>query len=95
MVFAGDAMGLLMLGLLNPAEGIQLYPVPPEAFKAILSPAQIVPSGPALAMMDGVMITVTESIPVHPLASEAITVYVIVVVGATAMEEVVCPLLQL
>lgn len=69
--------------------------MPPDAFNWMLSPKHIVPSAPALAMMNGVITTVTESIPVQPLASVAITVYVALAVGEAVMEDVVCPLLQL
>ena len=80
MVAVGDAVGLAMLALLNPVEGLQLYVVPPLAFSAVLAPEQMV--AVPLAVMPGIGFTVTVTVVVAvqlPVVPE--TVYVVVVAG--------------
>ena len=42
----------------------------------------------------GTMVTVKEAVPVQPLAAVTVTVYVVVIVGATVMVAVVAALLH-
>lgn len=50
VVVAGVATGLAMFGLDNPVVGDQEYVVPPEAFKVVDCPAQMLTSLPASAV---------------------------------------------
>ena len=56
-----------MFGLLSPVEGVQEYPVPPEAFSVVLSPLHIALSEPAFAANTVAIVTIAESIAVQPL----------------------------
>ena len=63
----------------------QLYDVPPLADKNAVSPKQIVVSNPALAIGSGFTTTSTESVFLQPLASVAVTLYIVFTVGLTAI----------
>jgi hypothetical protein len=62
----------------------------------VLAPLQIATvAGEIAAIGSGFTVTVLEAVPEHPLASDTVTVYVVVVVGETVMAAVPPALLQL
>ena len=69
--------------------------IPPEAVNETESPGQS--GGTTHTMVHigaGVTVTVVVQVPLHPLASVTVTVYVVVEVGLTVMDAVVAPVLQ-
>ena len=77
---AGLATGLAMFVALKPADGLQEYIVPPDAFKLTPEPIQVVSFEPASAMIL-LTVIVTESDAEHPIPSVTNTVYVVVTIG--------------
>ena len=65
MVVPGVAVGLTLLGKFRLPAGAQVYEVPPEAFKTVEAPLQIVTSLPALAVGNDLTVTVTTSTSLH------------------------------
>ena len=72
---------------------LHAYVPPPDAISSALSPAQIA-EGVTVGLIFGVVVTKTEAVSVHPFAFVTVTVYLVVVVGVTTMEEVVEPSLH-
>ena len=81
VVAVGDATTLCVLVLFNPVEGLQLN-VEPElpAFKVVLLPEQTFTLFPKFTVGELFTATVTDEVALQPLL-EAVTVYVVVVVG--------------
>ena len=67
----------------------------PDPFNIILEPRQIETSAPAFIVGEGITVTDTLVVFLHPLALVPVTVYAVVIVGLTVMPLVVCPLFQL
>ena len=72
-------------------------PVPPDPFAVsiMVCPIQIPGFTPASTVGLGLTVTVIDFIPVQPPVSETVTVYIVVFIGFTVMDELVAPLLQL
>jgi hypothetical protein len=89
VVTVGVATGLEMFGLLNPADGDQLYADPPLAVRVVEPPIHRVAPPEAEALGTG--FTAIKAVPfaVHPFTSAATTVYVVFVVGLTFITELV------
>ena len=67
---------------LNPFEGVQLYVLAPVAINvAVLPGHSCTDEGDTLTTGSGLTITGTIVVPVQPLTSVPLTVYVVVVVG--------------
>jgi hypothetical protein len=86
VVLDGPAVGCAIVDELSPAVGLQEYvygAVPPEATCPIvvLPLTQIDLSCPASAVGRGWTVTTTASVPMQPLASVTVTVYVVVLDG--------------
>ena len=65
----------------NPVAGDQEYVVPPLAVSVVDPPAQILTGAPALMVGNGLTVTVTEDVSLHPEPLKPVTVYVVVAVG--------------
>ena len=84
VVDAGDAVTDEPVVLLNPVAGLQVYVLAPDAFNTVDCPAQI-DAGRTEITGDGVTVTVTCAVEVHPFLVP-VTVYVVVVVGEAVTE---------
>jgi hypothetical protein len=73
---------------------LQRNDVPPDAVSVAESPGQRESETAMLHTGAGFIVTVTEHELVHPFASVTVTVYVVVDVGLTVIEDVVADVLQ-
>ena len=71
----------------------QAYVVAPDAVNATDSPAQTERSAPAFTVGKAFTVTSTASVPIHPITSVPVTVYVVVPVGVKPVASVI-PLFQ-
>ena len=67
MVTVGLAIGLLHVGQDKPADGDQLYDVPPVAVNVVDEPAQILTPEPAPTVGTEFTVTITLAVSVQPL----------------------------
>jgi hypothetical protein len=74
---------------------LQRNEVPPPAVRVAEAPTQMIPSSFAtpefsvteiVAVGKGLTVIVEEAVPVHPDASVTVTVYTVVIPGATTMD---------
>ena len=70
----GLATGFAILVLLSPVDGAHEKVPLPLPFKAVLDPAHMETSGPALAVGNGFTVTVVIAVLVHPTALVPVTV---------------------
>ena len=74
---------------------LQRNVIPPVAVKETESPGHNGGTAQTIAHIGaGVTATVAVHVPLHPLASVTVTVYVVVAPGFTVMDAVVAPVLQ-
>jgi hypothetical protein len=74
---------------------LQMYVTPPVAVNITLPPVHTVDGPDMLMVGNGCTVTVFCAVPWQPLASVAVTLYVVVLPGLTVMDDVVAPLLQM
>jgi hypothetical protein len=88
------AVGLtVMLLVVDPL--LQIYVLPPLAVRVVLPPRHILVSPLIVGVGIGFTVTVSFVEAWHPLASDTVTLYVVVAVGLTVILLVVEPLLQI
>jgi hypothetical protein len=83
----------VMLLVVDPL--LQIYVLPPLAVRVVLSPRQILVSPLKVGVGIGLTITVSFADASQPLASDTVTLYVVVAVGLTVILLVVDPLLHI
>jgi hypothetical protein len=91
VVLVGLAFTVVPVVVFNPVAGLQVYVLAPPTVNVVVCPWQIVAPIPVTT---GVVFTVTITVvaPVHPVANDPVTVYVIVAVGFAVTEPPVVPL---
>lgn len=69
--------------------------IPPEAVNETESPGHVGGTIQTITQIGaGFTVTVAVQVPLHPLASVTVTVYVVVALGVTVIDAVVAPVLQ-
>ena len=87
VVDVGLAVTVDAVVLLKPEEGLQLYVFAPPAVNVVDCPKQIATGGETVTTGNGLTVTVTCAVAVHPAADVPVTVYVVVEEGLAVTDE--------